>query len=157
MAHRTVTEQITQPAAGHDWAFTPSSGDRVRLLSLTAELVTSAAAANRIVALALKDQSGLVYWSTDAVNPQAASLTVRYNWSRGPGLTVASTVVTGERIGLSLPDLWLQPGDVAESITGAIDTADQWSNIVWRGIVADYWEDEERIAAFAQMLHGYGG
>ena len=157
MAHQIVTGQVDQPAAGADWRFTPSASDHVRLLTVTAELTTAIAVANRIPALAFKDQGGLVYWSADTVTPQAASLTVRYSWSRNMSLAVASAVVTGERVSAGMPDEWLLPGDTVESITGALAAADQWSSIVWRGIVGDSWEDDRMVAAIARAFRGAGG
>jgi len=157
MSHQIVTGQVDQPAAGADWKFTPSTSDHVRLLTVTAQLATAVAVANRLPALAFEDQNGLTYWSADTVVPQAASLTVRYSWSRNMSLSVASAVVTGERISAGMPDEWLLPGDTVSSVTAAIAAADQWSSIVWRGIVGDSWEDDRMVAAITRAFRGASG
>jgi hypothetical protein len=156
--HRVITDTLTQPAAGADLAFIPAGPDKVRLLAVTARLTTSAAAGNRRPAIALSDKSAGVFWSADAIQPQAASLAVRYSWARGVGAQVASAIVTAERVALQLPDLWLQPQDTVETITLGIDTADQWDQIVWRGVVGDEWETERELYSLGRLLlMGQGG
>lgn len=158
MSYRVITETINPPAVGTDISFVPCGTDKVRLLAFTALLTTSAAVANRRPALALKDQSAGVYWSADAINPQAASLATRYSWARGVGAQVASTIVTAERVALQLPDLWLQGNDTIQTLTSGIDVADQWSAIVWRGVVGDEWDEERAMLSLAQtFLAGTGG
>lgn len=151
---RLVQGAVDQPAAGADWSFVPSHSDRVKLLSITAQLVTAAAVANRIVALQYTDEPGAVIWTADVVTPQTASLTVRYSWADGGALQIATAIVAGERVGAKLTDFWLQPGDKVSSVTGAIAAADQWSSIVWRGYVASAWEDLEEQEQLATAL-GY--
>jgi hypothetical protein len=152
VSHRIVTEQVPAPAAGSDWAFTPSSTDRVLLLSVTAKLTTSAAAANRRPALALEDQNDLTYWSADSVFPQAASLAVTYSWARGASNPPAAAIVTLERVALPMPWLRLQPNDAVESDTALLDVADAWTNIVYRAVIGDWWEDEAELAYLARAL-----
>lgn len=156
--HRVVTDTLTNPAAGADFTFVPAGTERVRLLAITALLTTSVAVANRRPALAFSDQSAGTFWSGDSISPQVASLAVRYSWARGVGAQVATTVITGERVALQLPDLWLQPQDTIKAITLGLDVADQWSQIVWRGVVGDHWEEEERLDRLAHLiLAGQGG
>ena len=152
MAHRVVTEQVASPAAGADLAFTPSATDRVLLLAVTAVLTSSAAVANRRAALVLQDQNALAYWSADAVEPQAASLAVTYSWARGAATPPISALVASERVSLPLPWLRLEPGDTVKTATAAVDVADQWSAIIYRAVVGDWWEDEQELAHLAQAL-----
>lgn len=152
MSHRVITEQIAQPAAGGGFAFTPSNTDKTLLLAVTAKLTTSAAVANRRPALALEDLNGLLYWSADAGYAQAASLGVVYSWARGVSMPPPAAVVSAERVALGLPWLRLQPGDTVNALTVLEDAADQWSLIVWRGIIGDWWEDEQELAYLAQAL-----
>lgn len=152
MAHRIITEQVPAPAAGADFTFTPSATDKVLLLAVTAKLTTSVAAANRRPALALDDQNDITYWSSDAGLPQVASLAVTYSWARGASDPPSAAIVTGQRIALPIPWLRLQPNDAVESFTLLIDAADQWSAIVYRAIVGDWWEDEQELAHLAQAL-----
>lgn len=155
---RTVlqTFQVAQPAAGADWSFVPSNSDRVKLLFVTAKLTTAVAVASRYPALAFKDQGGVVYYGADAGVPQAASLAVNYSWSRAGSTSVATTIFTGERVGLALPDAWIEPGDTVQSMTAAIAGADQWTSVYWRGIIGDAWEDEQHLAEIAAALSGGG-
>lgn len=152
MSHRVVTATVTPPAAGADVLFVPSQTDTVLLLAVTAKLTSSAAVANRRAALAFKDESAGYWWSADAVYPQVASLGVTYSWARGAGAGPDPTIVAAERIGLPLPWARLQPNDSVGTLTALIDVADQWSAIVWRGIVGDFWEDEQELAHLARAF-----
>lgn len=152
MRHRIVTLQVPQPAAGAGFTFVPSTTDKTLLLALTGKLATDATVASRRPALTLADQAGLTYWTADAVFGQAASLAVIYSWARGAALAPAAALVTAERVALPLPWLRLQPGDEVTVSTTAEDTGDQWSAIVYRAIVGDWWEHEEELAALAQAL-----
>jgi hypothetical protein len=152
MAGVPFTLAIPAPAAGADWTFVPSQTDRTLLLAIASTLTTSATAANRRPALELVDQSGLVYWSADAVFPQVASLAVTYSWARGAGAPPAAAEVTGQRIALPLPWARLQPGDTIKSVTAAIAGTDQWSQIVFRGIIGDWWEEESELAHLAEAF-----
>lgn len=149
---RVITQKVAQPALGADFSFIPAAGDRVRLLALTAILTTSAVVAARQPGISLSDQSAGIYWASDAINPQAASLAVRYSWAIGTGVAEQATIVTGERITLPLPHLWLGTDDTVASSTLAIDVGDRWSAIVWRGLVGDEWAEAEELAALAQAF-----
>lgn len=152
MAHRIVTFKVNSPAVGTDFSLPISTTDRVLLLALTATLTTSAAVANRRAALAFKDQSAGVWWSADAVYPQAASLAVVYSWARGASTGADPTLAGGERVGLPLPWARLQPNDNVESLTALIDVGDQWSAIVYRAIIGDFWHDEQELAHLAEAI-----
>lgn len=157
MPYQVVTLPVNSPAAGVDFSFIPCGTDKVRLLTLTATLTTSAVVANRRPALAFSDKSAGTFWSADAINPQVASLAVTYSWARGVGAQVASAIVTTERAALQLPDMWLQGQDTIKSITGAIDVGDQWSNIIFRAVVGEAWESEREMLSVVQALLGPAG
>lgn len=152
MPHVVVTQTVNAPAAGADFSLPISTTDRVLLLAITAKLTTSAAVANRRPALAFKDQGAGVWWSADAVYPQTASLGVTYSWARGASTGADPTVAASERVGLGLPWARLQPNDTVESITALIDVADQWSAIVYRAVIGDFWEDEQELSHLAQAI-----
>ena len=152
MRSEVITFQVAQPAAGVDFSFVPSQTDQTLLLAVTGKLVTGANAANRRPALAIKDKSGLYVWSADAGYPQVASLTTYYSWARGASVGPDTTIAASERVSLPLPWLRLQPGDIVASITGLIDAADQWSAVVWRGIVGEWWEEETELANLARAF-----
>lgn len=152
MSHRIVTEQVNGPAAGSDLKFTPSTTDKVLLLTLTAKLTTSAVVANRRVSLNLIDQNTLTYWAADAVFAQAASLAVTYSWARGASLAPPAALIASEKVALPFPWLRLQPNDTISTVTALIDVGDVWSSIVYRAIVGDWWEDEQELAHLAQAL-----
>lgn len=152
MSHRIITLQVPSPAAGADWSFVPSQTDHCRLFAVTALLTTSATVANRRPALALADLNALTYYSSDCEYPQVASLAVRYSWAWGASNNVPTALVTGERCSLGLPRIDLRPADTVESVTLGIQAGDQWSSIIWRGLVGDSWEDEELGSVLAVAL-----
>lgn len=152
MAHTLVTRLVPAPAAGQDFSLPISTTDRVLLLAIAATLTTSAAVANRRPALAFKDQSAGVWWSADAGYPQAASLAVTYSWARGASVAADPTIATLERVSLPIPWARLEVNDTVETITALIDVADQWSAIVYRAVVGDFWEEEQELSHLAQAF-----
>lgn len=152
MSHRVVTVPVAQASAGAGVAFTPSGQEHVLLLAVAATLTTDATVASRRPALILEDQNGLQYWGTDAGQPQAASLAVRYSWSRGASLGPPNALVASQRVALPLPWLRLEPEDTVNLITALEDTSDQWSNVVYRAIIGDLWEREQELAHLAQAF-----
>lgn len=119
--------KAAQPAPGADWALTPTGLGGWRILSLTAQLVTSAAVATRAVALTADDQTS-VYFRVPAAGTQLASLPVHYDAFDGssPAATVGVDTVFDWPNG----GLWLPQGHFLRSVTQNIDVADQWSAIV---------------------------
>jgi hypothetical protein len=113
------------PAAGADWTFPVPTGIRIIAQSLSAQLVTAVAVANRVPHLQLLDANNNVTWDCAASAAQAASLTVRYSACGGiqPAINDNSAIIP-------LPDqaLLLQ-GWKLRSVTTAIQAADQWQNI----------------------------
>lgn len=157
MSHRLVTNTVQAPAAGADFKFTISDSDRALILAVKATLTTSVTAGNRRPGMMLADQNNLAYWCSDVVWPQAASLAVTYSWARGASLLPAAATVTGQKVAAPLPWLRLAPNDQFESATLGIAGTDQWSSIVYRAIVGDWWEDEQELMALAHaLMHASG-
>jgi len=120
------TVSIGNPAAGADWIYTPSSATRTQFLSFDAQLVTSAAVANRIPRIQFIDSLGNLVAQCPPNAVIAASQTVQVTGYSDAMNTTAdpSTVVIG------LPgQAWLERNGQFKSNTVAIQAADQWSNI----------------------------
>lgn len=154
MGRQVITRSFPNPAAGSDVSLELSSGDRVRVIAFTAQLVTSAAVASRIAGLRLQDVNGLTYFEADLEATQAASRTVRYSWARGAGVS-ANTALTGiVSLAGGLPWLDLQPGDLLQTHTRNIDVADQWQEIAVRYAACDSWEDLQDLERIRQIIGG---
>lgn len=151
------TFSVPQPAKGADFTFIPAGQERVRLLSLSAILTTSAVVANRVPSLTFKTRDALTYWSADTVTPQPASLAVRYSWAIGTGLSINAAPFTSERVGAPLPHLWLDADDTVSGATLAIDINDQWSSIAYRCLIGEHYEALEIAAELAQALTSVHG
>lgn len=120
-------QTVGQPAAGTDWLFTLPLNVRFRLRSLAATLTTSAAVANRIPRIQLKNISALIYYQ-GAVNQVIAASTAA-KVSAQMGQVGTATDVTTVNIGLS-GDVVLESGDSVVMNTLNLQGADQWSSIV---------------------------
>lgn len=118
--------RITQPAAGADWTLQATGAATLRVVSLRARFVTSAAVANRQVHL-VADNSEDQWYREEAVAVQTATSTTNYCAHTGatPGGVLGGTFT------LPLPSagLLLLPGFRLSVVTSAIDVADQWSLI----------------------------
>lgn len=134
----------TQPAAGTDWSLTVPAGSLYALVSVYAELVTSATVADRAPRLQLStgDQ---VYLDIVPQAAQAASLTYRYQWGRHIG-----TYALGAGQVIGIPEIVLEPGSTVAVVTDNLDGTDQWSapvlylvETVYRGGQADLAEAPE--------------
>lgn len=156
MHTRPRTDPISPPAAGADFAFTPTQTDQCIVMTLKARLTTSIVVANRLPALVMKDVNGNVYVCAGASQPQVASTAVTYTWARAFGTSSAGALVNGQSVSGPLPDAWLQPSDSIGTLTPGIDVGDQWDQIVCRYYVGEHWlklrrEMAER-AAITQAL-----
>ncbi len=147
--HRYSVRTVDQPAAGADWSFVPSNGDRVKLLSITAKLTTAVAVATREVDLTVTDTQGNLIGLDRASASQVASLTYSYSWRPSDvsyGFTTGDTVVAN-----SCPGFFLPPGTTVASSTGAIAAADQWSSVVAAFLVCDEWAWLKMEEALGQL------
>lgn len=117
---------IANPAAGADWRHTCPGQGVHRVVAMRAVLTTSAAVANRAVALVLSD-------GTDdfATIPAGAAIAASQT---GVVSTIPGAPGVGATNGpLLLPSptdgFLLLPGWSLRTATGAIDVADQWSAV----------------------------
>lgn len=127
----TTTVTQATPSAGADWTYTGSLTARTCIQSVTAKLITSAAAANRIPVLVITVNGSAIAYP--AATAQTASATQFYSWSPG----VAENVTGGTNIFHTVPfnngqlvcfNSGLSTLTVGTQTT-AIQAADQWSNI----------------------------
>jgi hypothetical protein len=121
-----VAVLVANPAAGADWVQTVPAGEQWIIRSVRAQLVTSAAAANRVPQLEVTDGAGHIVTLIPTTANQAASLTVGYNW-----FPEAQLINFNGQVLLPFPlEVRAQPGFTIQSVTTAIQAADQWSQIV---------------------------
>ncbi|HEY1716215.1 MAG TPA: hypothetical protein VGG07_25180 [Solirubrobacteraceae bacterium] len=152
-----ITRQVDKPAEGADWTFVPSAGDSVRLLAITAKLVTSSASASRAVVLQAVDENGLILDAFPTVDAQVASKTVLYVWDDAS--TMSSAGSDSLTFTQAVPKFWLPPQTTIKTVTALIDTDDQWSNIVATFHVTDalrWAEAEALIDQLGSMLSPNG-
>lgn len=84
-----LVETQADPAAGTTFSSPVPESARRRLQSLSFELVTDAAAANRRVLVTARSQTGTIYCRSASANVQTASQTQRYHvapWGENAGL-----------------------------------------------------------------------
>lgn len=117
---------IPQPAAGADWTLTPTGLGAWRILSLSGLLTTSAAVANRAVAITADDQTA-TYFRSPAASVQAASLGIHY--SAFDGGSGSLTIGVDQVVNWPEGGVVLYPGHRLRSVTTLIDVADQWSQL----------------------------
>jgi hypothetical protein len=114
------------PAAGAGFTYANDGSYWELIDSVSFKLVTGGNAANRQVTLSILDGSGVALATLPAASVQTASLTWNYTWSRD--FATFNTVV-GLAVTAPLPGLLLQPTYSVVVAVGAIDAADQISNI----------------------------
>lgn len=144
---------IAAPPAGQDWTVRVPPGEQWWLITGRAQLVTSAAVANRVPAVQLTTDGTLTYEMQDGAAVVAAT-TVAYT------VVCASSPVPvshqGVRGIIHVPQLWLPSQATINSITAAIDVADQWSNInLW--VERYYHTDQELQIHDQELVHEYLG
>ena len=123
-ALRSITG--TTPAAGAEITETVPTGARWEFITFQAQLVTSAAVANRSPMLIVDDAVNNIYRRPTTV-AQAASLTIVYNWSQG---TPDATATNSGTIGFVLPvGLRLGSGFRVRTSTSSIQVGDQYSAV----------------------------
>jgi len=116
----------TTPAAGANISETVPTGARWELLAVHFLFTTSAAVANRVVALGFNN-GGQVYQYFMNQQNQAASLGWEYVFGQGlPALNAGSLLVA--IAGLAVGNRLLA-GDLIQTFTAAIQAADQFSQV----------------------------
>jgi len=131
MGRGTIEEfSVAAPGAGLQFSRTTVSGYWERYVSLFFLFTSSAAVANRSVALEIQDGDGNVIGGEAASQVQAASLVGRYYG----GLNLTANAAAGViRQSLALPWLFMQPSWKLVSNVALIDAADTFTLI--RGVV----------------------
>ena len=121
---RVIT--VTQPAAGVDWAYVVGGPAWIRLHSIVAQLVTSAAVATRAVRLQVK-YTGILVGQFGATATQAASLTAVYSFADLSILSADTTTIHVPVTG----DIIFKDGMTVGANTVSLQAADQWSAIAF--------------------------
>jgi hypothetical protein len=127
---RAFSEALSpaSPAAGAGFTINISSRYWERFGSLAFRLVSNGNAANRQVVLTVADNDGISLAAFPAASVQVASKT--YDYFFMPNLNSFNTLV-GTVITSPAPSFFLQPGWSLVVAVGAMDAADQISNIRW--------------------------
>ena len=121
-----IPQSVVAPAPGADWSVTVGADFRWHVLAVSAQLATSAAAANRDPSIVFKDPSGNVYVRLPVYAVQTASQTLQYTWARN-GPTIQSQ--SGFAQAVAMTSVPLLGGWSISTVTTNIAAADQWSNI----------------------------
>ncbi len=111
--------------AGVDFTFIVSEGFRWRPVSLRAQLVTDANAANRIPVLEMVEGASIKASSATS-NTQPASTTRIYTWFIG----ASRSGLIESNVEIPMPEQWLMAANLIRTATTAIQVGDQWSAIV---------------------------
>jgi len=148
--HSFIQGSEANPLAGVEVAVNVNTTDSFRLLTLRAKLVTSAAVANRFPHFQVVDQSGNIVHEIVTGVAQTAGVTTTYDLITGSAAGAEWGVVNDGVAVMSLPDYWFPAGYKIITKTTALDVGDEWSSIVFTGLVGDEFEHLkllERIAA----------
>lgn len=124
MAVATVTSALGNPAAGADWA--SAQGATRQLISVFAQLVTSATVANRLPALQVVDAAAHVVLKLPAAAVQAAGATETYVW----GVSLPFSSANNQNLTPLPGGLVVANGWSIQTVTAALQAGDQWSAIV---------------------------
>jgi len=123
--------ELTDPANGTEFRVTVPAGEAWRLLSIHAQLVTSATVATRSVYLFVDGGSTVRPIYRDALpsgTGQAASTTWQYTWALGTPIMEESGNFKKVR---PLPDLILLPGWAFQSNTINLQAGDSWEIVTY--------------------------
>lgn len=126
---RWRTLRITQPAVQTDWEIRAPGSAWLRVISVTARLVTDANVADRGVIFRADDQSA-TWWLQPSSSLVTANSTVDFALSTGgEHNTITQGVITEP---LPSAGLLLAPGHRLRPVTSNLQAGDQWSAIVAR-------------------------
>lgn len=135
---------LPTPAAGVDFATVPvPSGAKWLPRVFVGQLITAAAAANRILRTDYQDPLGVIFGGSAVGCLHPATITAQYrgllggshNYTNGTALTAASVPT------FPLPNLELPPDSRIAFVTTNIQAADQWSGGML--VVEEIPEEEE--------------
>ena len=123
---------VQSPAAGADFTITvPDAGNVWEIVAIRARLVTSAAVANRLVHCVIKDAAANEVYRVGIDLAITAGVTTIFTFSTALASIVGGHT-TNNDIGYPIPEGPYLPRWTIGSVTGAIDTGDQWSQIsIW--------------------------
>ena len=130
-----VTTTITTPGLGADWTYTFPNHTRSRLMSIHANLLTSATVANRAPIFEVKDASGKIPFAMTSSTVQAASLNVSYNIS--DAFVIQPPIGTQQQIPIP-HNYHLGSSFTILTVTPGLQGGDQWSSIV---MLTEQWLD----------------
>lgn len=124
-----ATAQFTSPAVGADFTLkVPDTGEMWQLVAIHASLATSAAAANRIVNLTVKDHAGVIVYEFSITTAITAGLTIPITFTPQVA-SVSGDITAAKRFLFPVPAGPYLPGWTFNSVTTAIDTGDQWGQL----------------------------
>lgn len=123
--HERRVVKVPTPVVGADWSIRVPGNARWLIKSLQAQLLTSAAVANRVVHLTLQDPELNGVYNVPVTGNQVAGST----WQYSAG--VSTDPVTFDNAStLCIPyETQLNPQWSIGSLTTGLDAGDQWSNI----------------------------
>jgi hypothetical protein len=122
----TAPVSVATPAAGADWSYTITGSYWIRLAALSFQFVSSSATANRVPTLQILDEGGVILAAIPPAAAQTASHTYTYTFL--PNVGVVGSIDANVAVA-PLPSFFLRPGYKVVTVTSAIDTGDQYSNI----------------------------
>lgn len=117
---------IAKIAAGSDLTFNVPIGLLWNVVSLTAKFTASAAAANRIPTMFVKDQAGTIVFQY-TLGTITAGQTGTFTLLQG--VVTPATFATGTVMLEPFPQTWLPSGWSFGTSTAAIDSGDTWTNV----------------------------
>ncbi len=154
---------VPTPAAGGGFTYTVTGSYFELLDSISFQIVTGGNAANRQPKLSINDGSGAALATLPTASVQTASLTWQYTFS--PTFADFNTVVA-LAVTTPLPRIMLQPEYAVVLAIGAVDAADQVSNIRLQverfvtgpqGYLLGVWDDSEPWPGASLPPHASSG
>jgi hypothetical protein len=110
-------------ATGAEWSMQCPPGERWKVLGITFSLTTSAAVANRVPTIQIRDNALLQTAHFTAPGPQTASQAINYSVNPGGGSTSSSSYVI---IPASV-EVMVENGGTISSYTAGLDPGDSYS------------------------------
>lgn len=126
---RVQWASVPAPAATTDISWVPSTTDEIKILAITATLVTSSTVANRNPSLVIKDREGNIMLDQPMYTAIAASLTTRVGWHAVDHGMAQNDVRIGSALVAPMSELWLPPGFQVATSTANLASGDQWGPI----------------------------
>lgn len=136
---------VPQPAAGAEWTVNVPGGRQWRIIGGAAQLVASAAVANRRPGLSLGDESTTTARTVSALQVQAGA-TALLGYLPDSGVTAPAGVDT---VGL-VPawDAWIPGGFVISSATPGLQAGDQYSQVSL--MIEELYVDDQELSKLGE-------